>query len=89
MHVVNDFSNHSSYTSVVESYESADRHTYISAAVTALSCLLMLLGLTVLYNKLAPRNTSQSSPRKHESTNHVADDVDGVEKVDLDKMRFD
>ena len=77
------------YTSVVESYESADRHTYISAAVTALSCLLMLLGLTVLYKKLAPRSTPQSSPRKHESTNHVIDDVDGMEKVDLGKMRFD
>ena len=73
----------------MESYESADRHTYISAAVTALSCLLMLLGLAILYNKLAPRNTSQSSPRKHESTNHVADDVYNLEKVDPGKMKFD
>ena len=59
-----------------------DRHTYI------LFCLLMLLGLAVLYKKLAPRSTPQSSPRKHESTNHVADDVDNVEKVDPGKMRF-
>ena len=50
------------------SYELSGRHTYISSTVMALCCLLMLLGLVVLYKKLAP----QSTPRKHESTNHVA-----------------
>ena len=65
-----------------------DRHTYISAAVTALFCLLMLLGLVVLYKKLAPRNTSQSTPRKRECTNHVADDLDGVEKGDLGERKY-
>ena len=67
------------HSSPQESYESADRHSYISAAVTVFSCLLMLLGLVVLYKKLAPRNTPQSSPKKHESTNNV----------DPGKTRFD
>ena len=54
------------------SYELSGRHTYISSTVMALCCLLMLLGLVVLYKKLAPRITPQSTPRKHESTNHIA-----------------
>ena len=58
----------------------------------ALFCLLMLLGLVVLYKKLAPRNTLQSTPRKHESTNHVvADDPIADDPIadDLGDMKKD
>lgn len=55
--------------SVVESYRLTDEHTYISAAVTALIFLSVLLGLVVLYNKLAPKS-AMSNTTKPEATNH-------------------
>lgn len=57
---------------VVESYRLTDEHTYISATVTALLFLSVLLGLVVLYNKLAPKSNVSKSP-KHEATNHSND----------------
>ena len=61
-----------SHLVVVESYRLTNEHTYISATVTALIFLSVLLGLVVLYNKLAPKSTMSNSP-KHEATNHSND----------------
>ena len=50
-----------SIIAVVETYEISDKHIYISAAVTALMSLLLLLGLVVLYKNLAPRRTTPTA----------------------------
>ena len=39
---------------VVESYESSDNHTYIPMSITALTVIVLLLSLMVLYKILAP-----------------------------------
>ena len=64
------------------SYELSNRHTYVSATVTALISALLLLGLVLLYKKLAPRNSSQRTERSNESTKHVSIDLGGSVKKD-------
>ena len=71
------------FFAVVETYELSDRHTYVSAAITALISALLLLGLVLLYKNLAPRKSSQRTESSNESAKHVSIDLGGsIEKDD-------